>query len=364
MRPKPRVLFVGRTRYRLPLDPGLARKWDALAERMEVRVVASGTGSDPRFRLVSPRPLDGPAFYAALPWVVTRELRSFRPDAVVAESPYEAAAAEAARTLTRSSVKIVLELHGDWHVWSSHYGSRARAVLRPVSDAVAGWAVDRADGYRAVSDFTASLVRERGRDPLAVFTTYSDLGAFTGPAAPLPAERNALFVGVLERYKNVEGLAAAWRLVRERVQGAQLRLVGQGTLAGLAEGLAREGARWERRLEPSEVASALDRSRVLLLPSASEGLPRVAIEAFMRGRPVVGTHAGGIPDIVEDGVSGLIVELGDTEALAAAIERVLVDDGLAARLAAGAQAAAARWVSTPEEYAARVRDLVDAVLAP
>ena len=51
----PRVLFVGRTRYRLPLGESLARKWDALSQRMEVRVLASGTGSDPRFRLVAPR---------------------------------------------------------------------------------------------------------------------------------------------------------------------------------------------------------------------------------------------------------------------------------------------------------------------
>jgi glycosyltransferase involved in cell wall biosynthesis len=111
------------------------------------------------------------------------------------------------------------------------------------------------------------------------------------------------------------------------------------------------------------VAEAFDSSRALLLPSASEGLPRIGIESFLRGRGVVGTRAGGIPDLVTDEVSGLLVDLGDTGALAAAIERVLTEDGLAARLGDAAAAAAERWVSTPEEYAGRVEAVVEAVLA-
>jgi len=178
----------------------------------------------------------------------------------------------------------------------------------------------------------------------------------------VPDERRVLFVGVLERYKNVEGLAAAWRLVAARVPGARLHLVGSGTLTEVAAGLAREGVRWDRRLEPAEVAAAFDVSRALLLPSASEGLPRIGVESFLRGRGVVGTRAGGIPDLIEDGVSGLLVDLADTEALAAGIERVLTEDRLAVRLGDGAAAAAGRWVSTPEEYAGRVLAVVEAVL--
>src|SRR5262249_49583349 len=156
---------------------------------------------------------------------------------------------------------------------------------------------------------------------------------------------------------------SAWRLVAQRVPDAQLHLIGKGTLTEVADGLARQGVKWEREVRPSEVAASFDASRALLLPSASEGLPRIGVEAFLRGRGVVGTRAGGIPDLVEDGVSGLLVGLGDTHALAAAIERVLSEDGLAERLGEGAAAAAERWVSTPEEYADRVFAVVEAVLA-
>jgi glycosyltransferase involved in cell wall biosynthesis len=360
----PRVLFVGRTRYRLPLGEGLARKWDALARRMDVRVLASGVGSDPRFRLVPPRPLDGPRFYASLPHLVARELRSFRPAVVVAESPYEAIAVELARRATRSPARLVVEVHGDWRMSTRFYGSPARRVLGPAGDKLATWGLRSADAHRAVSEFTASLVRAAGcREPVAVFTTYSDLGAFSGPAVPVAEEPRLLFVGVLERYKNVEGLAAAWRVVASRVPEAQLHLVGNGTQVAVAEALVREGVQWETRLEPPELARALDASRALLLPSASEGLPRVAIEAFLRGRPVIGTRAGGIPDIVEDGVNGMLVEYGDTAGLAAAIERIATDLELARRLGEGALASAGRWLSTPDEYADRVRGVVDAALA-
>jgi glycosyltransferase involved in cell wall biosynthesis len=356
------VLFVGRTRYHLPLPESLARKWDALSERMDVRVLASGHGRDPRFHLVAPRHLDGPRFYASLPFEVVRELREFRPDVIVAESPYEGVAAELARRRLRSAVKLVIEVHGDWHTSTRLYGAPLRRVVAPVGDGAAGWALRHADGHRAISPFTASLVRGLGREPLGVFPTYSDLEAFAGPTAPIPPESRALFVGVLERYKDVEGLAAAWRLVTGRLPAAELRLVGSGTQNGVASALVNEGARWDRRLEPKQLATALDESRVLLLPSAAEGLGRVIVEAFLRGRPVVATRVGGIPDIVEHGRNGLLVESGDPSSLAGAIERVLAEPGLAEQLGLGAQEAAPRWLSTPDEFADRVLAVVQSVL--
>ena len=67
--------------------------------------------------------------------------------------------------------------------------------------------------------------------------------------------------------------------------------------------------RWDAELSPQEVAAALDESWALVLPSLSEGMGRVLVEAFCRGRGVVGTRAGSIPNLVEDGVSGVLVEL-------------------------------------------------------
>ena len=73
---------------------------------------------------------------------------------------------------------------------------------------------------------------------------------------------------------------------------------------------------------------------------------------------MVGSRVGGIPDVIEDGVNGLLVPPDDPQALAAAIERILSDRELAERLGAGAYSSAERWRTTPEEWARRIAALV------
>jgi len=176
----------------------------------------------------------------------------------------------------------------------------------------------------------------------------------------------ALFVGVLERYKAVDVLAEAWRAVVVEQPGARLHIVGAGRLATVVQTLVAEpalGVSWTERLDTEGVVEALDASTLLVLPSRREGMGRVIVEAFCRARPVVGTRSGGIPDLVEDGVSGVLVPADDAVSLANALGRVLGDRVLAGRLGDGARARSVAWTATPEEFAGRIRRLVDAVLA-
>lgn len=82
----------------------------------------------------------------------------------------------------------------------------------------------------------------------------------------------------------------------------------------------------------SEVPKFLSASDVLVLPSISEGLPTVLLEAMATGIPVVATNVGGVPDIIEDGRNGLLVSPGKSRALAEAVVRLLRDSGLRKRL--------------------------------
>jgi len=79
------------------------------------------------------------------------------------------------------------------------------------------------------------------------------------------------------------------------------------------------------------VAAAMDEGSVLVLPSRSEGLGRVVIEAFARGRGVIASNVGGIPDLVREGEEGMLVDPADPGALADALVRVLGDRALAER---------------------------------
>jgi glycosyltransferase involved in cell wall biosynthesis len=363
---KRRVLFVGRSRYRLPLSPTIAQKFDALGEELDVRVLASsgdGSTGDATFRLVTGR--SGAAFWLTLPFRTAHELRDFRPDAVITQSPYEALAVLAARRIARVPARLITDVQGDWRTATRLYGSPARALLRPVADAVAAAALRRVDAVRTISPFTTRIVRELGIEPAGQFPTFVDVEAFTErePVAP-PAEPVAVFVGVLEPYKNVDGLADAWSRVVERVPGAQLHVVGKGSRAEVVERLlARhpDSVRWTRELDAAGVAAAVDEATLLVLPSRSEGMGRVVIEAFARARPVVGTRVGGIADLVEHGVNGLLVEPRNTAALADALVELLSDLPRAARLGEQARQGVDPWLQSPAEFAARTRALVEAL---
>jgi glycosyltransferase involved in cell wall biosynthesis len=362
---KPRVLFVSR-RVELPLAPSLARKWEAVGEELDFRVLAGGSGGNGAFHLVGELPaLDGPAFFAALPLRIARELRDFRPHAVLAQGAHETAAALTARKLARVDTAVIVDLHGDWQAPTRLYGSRVRGALSPVADRVALAALRNADGIRTVTGYTTGLVRSLGLEPVDEFPAYMDFDSFLQePPRPLPERPRALFVGVLERYKNVDGLAEAWRLAAPRVPDARLRIVGSGTLRPVVERLVAElpgQTDWSERLSQREVSQALDESTALVLPSRSEGMGRVIVEAFCRSRPVVASRVGGIPDLVDDGANGLLVPPGDTRALADALVRVLTDGELAQRLAHGAHASADLWTISPDEFARRLRTLVEQV---
>ena len=182
-----------------------------------------------------------------------------------------------------------------------------------------------------------------------------------------PTRPVALFVGVLEAYKNVDGLAAAWRRVATTVPDARARDRRQGNATSRSwttySGTSRPRSSITRELLPAEIAAKLDEATVLVLPSWPEGLGRVIIEAFARGRGVVATGAGGVLDLVESGVEGILIPPADTDALVSELTRVLTDRDLARRLGAAAHERYADWHATAEGFARETRDLVDLTLA-
>jgi glycosyltransferase involved in cell wall biosynthesis len=368
---KPRVLFVSRERFRLPLDGAQKRKWDAVAGVVDHRVLAAAPAGSPtrdeRFRLVGPaRVFDGALFYLLLPFRIARELRRFRPDAALVQGVHELVAFLAARRLARAPTKVILDVQGDWHEATRLYGSPLRRLLNPVNDALAPFAVRGADAVRTVSSQTTGLVRALGVRPAATFPSYVDAEAFLARAPePLPEAPRAVFVGVLERYKAFDTLVDAWRSAANRVPGAVLHVVGDGTMRDRAERLVAElpaQTEWSARLTAEQVAAAMDAAWLVCLPSRSEGLPRVALEAACRGRAIIGGNRAGIPDVVEHEANGLLVDPDRAVELADALVRILSDRTFAERLGEEARRTGEAWGITPREYADKVRALVDGVL--
>jgi glycosyltransferase involved in cell wall biosynthesis len=132
----------------------------------------------------------------------------------------------------------------------------------------------------------------------------------------------ALFVGRLSPEKGIATLLAAWRLVGQRLP---LRIVGDGPLADQVQKAALENSalRWLGRQPAAEVDRQMAGAALLVLPSqCPEGLPKVILESFARGTPVVASRCGGLPEIVGEGRTGRLFATGEPAALADCVRRL------------------------------------------
>jgi glycosyltransferase involved in cell wall biosynthesis len=147
-------------------------------------------------------------------------------------------------------------------------------------------------------------------------------------------------VGRLHPVKNFDALVRAMRLLPERVS---LTIWGEGTERAELEGLVEDldlGSRVRLPGESENMQQALQGVDIYLQPSKSEGCSFSVAEAMLQGKPVVVTPCGGLPEQVEDGVTGLVARDCSPEALAAAVETLVDDRGVALRLGRAAQLAA------------------------
>src|SRR5205807_28104 len=124
--------------------------------------------------------------------------------------------------------------------------------------------------------------------------------------------------------------------LKHRDLNCKLVIVGDGPERASLESAARASGLDDKIIftgQVAEVSPFYAIADVFVLPSHSEGSPNVLLEAMTARVPVVATAVGGVPEIVKDNESALLVPAGNPVKLAAAIERVLSDDKLAARLA-------------------------------
>jgi glycosyltransferase involved in cell wall biosynthesis len=170
-----------------------------------------------------------------------------------------------------------------------------------------------------------------------------------------------VFAGRLVAAKNLQLAVSALA----RVPGARLILIGDGPeRRRLQEVIARAGLHdriaLKSALPRGEVLEWLGAADAALLSSAWENFPHAAVEALAVGTPVVATAVGGVPEVIESGVNGIVVPAGDDSGLAQAMRSVMTDAALAARLRDGAMATAGRY-GAERTYEAIERELVAAV---
>ena len=237
---------------------------------------------------------------------MVRALRRAARDADLVHAHWLAGGAIAALARTR----FVVTLHGSGtagRLSDLELARRAPRLVRAV--------LSRAEVVICVSEALGAMAGAHGAREVRVIPNGVELPDRVANEA---AEAHVLYAGRLSPEKGIEDLVEAAR-------GLPLVVAGDGPLRELVPDAL--GFVAHDRLE-----GLYDEAAVVVLPSHREGLPLAVLEAMAHARPVVATRVGGIPDLVEDGVTGLLVEPGDRAALRAALERLLADPELRRRM--------------------------------
>jgi glycosyltransferase involved in cell wall biosynthesis len=210
--------------------------------------------------------------------------------------------------------------HG-WSFWAAR-GIEAK-LYRRLERLAARWCRT----ILVVSDYerSAGLAAGVGRpDQYRVVRNGVDVRQFTLSPDPVPGR--VVAVGRLAPQKRPDLAVRAFARVRSRHPAAELHLVGDGPMRRQVERIIAELGLQEAVQvlgQRGDVPGLLARASCLLLSSDYEGCPFSVLEAMAAGVPVVATRVGGVPELVDDGVTGLLVEPGNHDALSKAVTELL-----------------------------------------
>ncbi|MGZ4694891.1 MAG: glycosyltransferase family 4 protein [Acidimicrobiales bacterium] len=258
----------------------------------------------------------------------------------------------------------IVRIHGGHRFFAEAEGR----TTAPARSWVESRSLRRADDLVAVSAFVAERTRsllDLGDRPITVIPNGVDVDAFcpdAGPAGP----GTVVFVGTVCEKKGVRQLVEGFPAVVAAVPGARLLVAGRDQVDPLNGGSFTERLRAsvappiaERieflgQVDHDAIGDLIARAEVCALPSHMEAQGLVWLEVLASGRALVASTAGPGPEVVEDGVSGVLVDPRDPAAIAGAIVALLTDAERRRRLAEGARARAVERFSLDELAAVNV----------
>ena len=344
------VCWISSARYSRPLDAVASRKWGLMAALADYEIHIIGFSTSPRPRRFTeharfyllPQPPTSLLRYLLifslapllLLWLVLRHQAAI----IVAQSPFEGAIGAAVVSVVgvlRPRPKLIIENHNNFE--EDVFLQRSiplQGLYRALMLAAARFAFSRADAVRVISSSTAARARHYAPAlPQVRFMTFSDTDVFqrTERLIPVEAAVNIVYAGVLIPRKGLHHLLNAFAALDH--PRAQLHLVGGAENLAYAGSLRKQAVRlgidsrvhFAGAVTQRELAMHFAAARALVLPSLSEGLGRVVVEAMLLGTPVIGSRVGGIPDLISDGENGYLIEAGNEAELTAALRRVYDD---------------------------------------
>jgi len=336
-----KACFIGGARYPQPLNTTSLKKFRLLKRLGETFVIGFSQDLRPRrfteyahFYLLPQFPLPVFRYVTMLifgPLLSLWLIHRYGVQVLIAQSPYEGFVAALAKGIAARlgrEVALVVESHGDFENSLFLYRRvRPRWFFRTLMAYAAKFSLRYADALRAISAATCAQLQRWAPDkPVIRFPTWTDIEVFLKAGTNAPDKRKNLIVyaGVLIPLKGVHFLIEAFAQVRDVFPDACLWLIGRVGNAEYVNSLKAqvqqlglsEQVMFYGHLPQQKLAQCIAQAQALVLPSLSEGLGRVVIEAMACGTPVIGSRVGGIQEVIQDGKTGFLVPPGDVEALA------------------------------------------------
>jgi glycogen(starch) synthase len=233
---------------------------------------------------------------------------------------------------------------------------------------VLGHVLHAADWVSTVSSAALAQVRQLIPDLSPRSSViHNGIESATFPPARIPADMfRVLYLGRLAEQKGIDVLLNAMAVVIRRFPRARLVIAGDGPKrADLEDQVVRLGLSQSIEflgwVAPQRVPRVISSASMLVIPSRWEGLPNVALQAGLMGRPVVGSRVGGLPEIVDHQQTGILVPPENSDVLSEAIIRLLQNPDTASQMGQAARVKIERefgWEQYVDSYETLYRKLI------
>lgn len=304
-----------------------------------------------------------------IPFMVVLFLRSlgiikkYKIDTIITQAPlFDGFVGAWLKFFTRR--ELIVEVHSDWinSLFFQHKIPFPKLVKR-IFIMIGRYSLKRADKVRVISTATEKLVRENSaHTEFYKFPTFTDIDMFKAEA-DTSFRPVIMYAGWLYYLKGLQFLIEAWSRLQHKYPDFKLLIVGDGPYRNDLIDLARkhnikniEFTGW-KPLE--ETKNYMRHCYVFTLLSLSEGLGRVLIEAAMLRKPAIGSRVDGIPDIIQDGETGYLIEPGNVDELTKKLDKLLGNPELARIMGEAGRKFVEDKFSTEKYFAEYIRMVED-----
>jgi glycosyltransferase involved in cell wall biosynthesis len=330
-----KVLFISSAEYDLDEENlTLKKKFENLANIMDVNVLGRGDGGkrkkyNSRFYLVS-RKYGKPGLllwmwqaYRAAKKIIKQE----KIEIIIAQSP-AIEGTIGAFLKKKTGCKLIVEGHGDWinSIFYYHH-IPFEPWVKKILISMGRYSLKQADKVRVISAAVEKLFRKYSHHQnYYKFPTFTDIDIFK-VETNLSYQPIILYAGWLYRLKGIQFLIEAFSRLQRKHPDYRLMIMGDGpyrnNLIQLAGELKTKNIEFTGWKPQTEVKDIMRKCTCVVLPSLSEGLGRVQVEAGMLYKPFIGANVDGIPELVRDGETGFLFERGNVDDLTDKLDKIM-----------------------------------------